>query len=122
MIDEESLTKLINISKVIGKAKFFRAEYAFRTNQEKNIRLCPIKNLINFFKNELFTENELCKFKILQEQSKLEQVKKVQTSSSDRNNSYYRNSLPWKNKTYFVEGKIMSEDEFHKYRDNLLIN
>ncbi len=27
--------------------------------------------------------------------------------------------LPCKLKTYFVNGKIMSEEEYHKYRDNL---
>ena len=59
----------MNILKVVGNAKFLRAEFSFRRNLETSYKQSGVnlrvKNLIKFFKDEIMTSIEITKLDLL---------------------------------------------------------
>jgi hypothetical protein len=115
-IRESELIKLLNLRKLIGTVKFLKCEYAFRKNyDESNLVLNSFStgnnslthNLINFLENELLTQSEMNEYKSFNSLSTL--LRNVTKEKLTK--------LPLKIKTYFVNGKIMTEEEYHQYKD-----
>lgn len=114
------MIKLLNLKKLIGAAKFFRSEYAFRKNYNESQTVLNslttgstslIQNLIKFLEYEVLTLDEMNEYKNLNSQSYILKNHKLTKEKVTK--------LPCKIKTYFVNGKIMTEEEYHYYRDNL---
>jgi len=96
-----------------------RIEYAFRKNYiESHTNLnsnCGsnnslINNLINFIEIEYLNHTELKEYRNLNKFSYIIKKEKQIKEKSVK--------LPCKLKTYFVNGKIMTEEEYHSFRDN----
>jgi hypothetical protein len=130
---------------MIGIDIFLRCEYAFRSKFDinNNYGFDVIKLLMKFLNDEILTNSQLITLK----KKRKDKIKLVDPNNLNKNfvssdlNSLskinknskiegryitpqhlffnYHNNIPWKNKTYFVDGSIMSEEEFHKYRDNI---
>lgn len=121
-ICEKELNKLLNLNKIIGTAKFLRSEYAFRKNYtESHTVLNSLNtgnpsltyNLIKFLEYYFLRNDDMIIYKTLNSFSFL--VKKEQELKAKII------KLPWKLKIYFVNGKIMTEEEYHEYRDGMYI-
>jgi hypothetical protein len=119
-ITDNELIKLLNLNRLVGTAKFLRSEYAFRKNYtESNIVLnssitenarIPY-NLIKFLEYEMLPLNEMKLYKNL---NSVSYVLKKELDLKVKNIK-----LPWKLKIYFVNSKIMTEEEYHDYRDSI---
>ena len=106
----------MNLSKSIGTIKFLKCEYAFRKNYDESnsvLNFCATGNisltqsLVKFLENEVLTQSGMNDYISLNCLSKL--MKNVTMEKLIK--------LPSKIKTYFVDGKIMTEEEYHKFKD-----
>jgi len=101
-----------------------------------------LKKFVKFIIIEILTNSQFAKLKLTHKNDKKfgsgvfgrfsvdDKYKSDKNLYNSINNkfidSHYTNDIKkltsfiWKNITYFVDGIIMTEEEFHKYRDNLI--
>jgi hypothetical protein len=98
-----------------------RSEFAFRKNYSEshtNLNsICGsnnslINNLINFIEIEYLTQTEMKEY---QDMNRFSYIIKKEKQIKEKSLK-----LPCKLKTYFVNGKIMTEEEYHSFRDSTI--
>lgn len=79
-----------------------------RKNSECGVTSQKIGNLIKYYKDEIMTNGEIMKLKALDKRNVII-MKKTEEEYP----------LKFHTKTFFVDDKIMNEDEFHKYKETI---
>jgi hypothetical protein len=89
-VTNKQIIELVNICKIIGNSRFLRTEYAFRKNYNHSI-----PRTIKFFKDEILYNEELSRLKYMRPHLFEQKVK---------------------HKIFFLNNKILDEEEYLKLR------
>jgi hypothetical protein len=98
--------------------KFLRTEYAFRkkfdqpNNETKLDCTQKLNQISKYFQIEILNDRNIETWKMLNR--KIKPIEKC-----DRNRLSLHECMYSSNKLFFVEGKVMNDTEYHRYREHL---